>query len=803
MKRKYVQAMMAATAILLSVSVPATSVWAAVPEKEQTVYVNADENGNAEKVIVSNWLKNPGKEDILTDQTSLSNIQNVKGEETFSQDSNGKITWKAGGNDIYYQGETEEELPVSVKMTYFLDGKEIEPSELAGKSGKVKIRINYENKTGEGNEVCTPFLMVTGMILPSEKFTNVEVENGKVISDGQNNIVVGMGFPGLADSLKLSETKGLEDKKIPDYVEITADVQNFSLALTATAATTGTLNELGLSDIDSMDELQESLDTLSESSKALVEGSEALQDGIEQLDSSADTFVEGLSSADDGAGQLKTGIDTMNDKKGELLAGADQLVTGIEELGSGAGTLEKGVTSYTGGVSKLAEGIGQVDAGAADLKSGMDELNEKKGELVTGVSALAAGTKELEAGAETLQEGIEAYTGKVSELSGGLQELYGNIDNYAEMFQSLTEKLPGLMSGINGAKSYADIAVQALDSVSETDVNALSEEATRQAQEAAAEKLQAANAQQAESLQKALSVEGLTEEQKLAIQSCFGEISTNAGDVSVTIPEHMVNGNEEISQQLTTARNNLNQISQELSKAMIDESSMESIGNAFETLKGGLGKLAAGSKELCKNNDTLNGGAKALSEGSESARQGTEALESGASALNGGISQLAAGAESLAAGTQQVKEGANALLANNIALNSGAKQISQGSTALLAGGNSLKIGANTLGNGMSLLAGGANELKDGTALLAAGGKQLKNGTTELKSGSGELADGMKKFDEEGIQQLVSVMEDGIQDVLERLTDVADADKAYHAFDGGDKDMNGSVKFIIETAGIEE
>ena len=59
MKRKYVQAMMTGMAAMLAVTVPVTTVAAATPEKEQTVYVNADQNGNVEKVIVSNWLKNP------------------------------------------------------------------------------------------------------------------------------------------------------------------------------------------------------------------------------------------------------------------------------------------------------------------------------------------------------------------------------------------------------------------------------------------------------------------------------------------------------------------------------------------------------------------------------------------------------------------------------------------------------------------------------------------------------------------------------------------------------------------------
>ena len=187
---------------MLAVTVPVTTVAAATPEKEQTVYVNAEQNGNVEKVIVSNWLKNTDKESTLEDNSELNDITNVKGEESYTQGSNGKLVWAADGNDIYYQGETSKELPVSVKMTYFLDGREISAADLAGKSGKVKIRIDYTNNSsrnakinGKKETIYTPFMMATGMILPTDTFTNVEVTNGKVISDGNNNIVLGIGFP--------------------------------------------------------------------------------------------------------------------------------------------------------------------------------------------------------------------------------------------------------------------------------------------------------------------------------------------------------------------------------------------------------------------------------------------------------------------------------------------------------------------------------------------------------------------------------------------------------------------------------
>ena len=157
-------------------------------DKEETVYVLADANGNANDVTVSTWLKNSDGAEGLNDKTNLTDIQNVKGYEEYKDNGDGTITWAANGSDIYYQGKSNEELPVDVKVTYKLDGEEIEPSELAGKRGKVTIRFDYTNNTkktvtvdSKNTEVISPFVMLSGMILPVDKFSNVQVENGKVI----------------------------------------------------------------------------------------------------------------------------------------------------------------------------------------------------------------------------------------------------------------------------------------------------------------------------------------------------------------------------------------------------------------------------------------------------------------------------------------------------------------------------------------------------------------------------------------------------------------------------------------------
>ena len=883
MKKKQVQALLAGMSAMMAVMLPATSVLAAVPEKEQTVYVNADENGNSQDVIVSNWLKNQGKEQELTDKTNLTDIQNVKGDETFEQKSDGTIVWNTDGGDIYYQGKTQEELPVSVKLTYYLDGKEISAKDLAGKSGKLKIRIDYENKSkevkeiqGKQEEICTPFMMMTAMILPAETFSNVEITNGQIISDGNNDIAVGVGFPGLAESLKLQDVEELKDVDFPDYAELTADVKDFSLAMTATVATTGLLDDLDLANVNSTEDLKEQMETLADSSQALVKGSSELQSGIATLDSSADTFVSGLTKVDDGTAALKNGIDTMNSKKGELLDGVTKLTDGMKALQSGSAGLQDGVAAYTDGASQLGAGIAQTAEGAAALNQGIQELNDKKTVLTDGAAKLAKGASDLDAGAGSLASGVQAYTAGVEQLHAGISALDEKVAGGAGQLAGAEQAMGTIVSGakdlISGAgkleegmkgaagsvdtvkkqvESYANAAakeseltsqamaviqnyidVQAQPKASAEDINNQANAAV--AAENASVNAQA-NAQMQEKVSAALAAAGVSAEQQSAVMSALGGISVGiqtSANISVPqtasdadtiaqlngIKRGMETGKAAFSTDtLTGIHNQLGVMAGQCETAAQGAASlqtgvtefaaaaepMKDLSGMMQELAKATGQLKQGSTALCSKNEELNNGAASLSAGAGELNHGMTTLSGGTQQVSAGISKLAEGSNQLAVGTAQLKTGSETLLSNSTALNQGASQLNVGAGQLLQGGEALASGAQTLGNGITQLANGAVSLKDGTAALASGGKQLKEGTTKLNEGSTELAEGMEKFDEEGIQKITKLLGDDLQVILDRLHAVTDADSAYKAFDGQNENGSGKVKFIIETAGIEE
>ena len=233
-------------------------------EKTETVYVIAKADGTPEKVIVSDWIKNTGKADKITDKSNLTDIENVKGDESYSIDEKKMVQWDAKGNDIYYQGKGNAgTLPVGVSVKYMLDGKPVSAEELKGKSGKVTIRFDYTNRqfetvkiNGKDEKIYVPFAMLTGMMLDNDKFRDVEVTNGKVINDGSRTYVAGFAFPGMQESLGLDK----KEMELPTYVEVTAEVQDFELATTMTVATADLFGDLDTGKADKkLDDLDKKL----------------------------------------------------------------------------------------------------------------------------------------------------------------------------------------------------------------------------------------------------------------------------------------------------------------------------------------------------------------------------------------------------------------------------------------------------------------------------------------------------------------------------------------------------------------
>lgn len=278
--------------------------------KEETVYSKLDSNGNVYEQIVNEHIQNENQEKLINDLSDLLNIKNTSGEEEYTQNGT-SIVWNAEGSDIYYQGETQKELPIECKITYTIDDKEITAEELAGKTGKVKIKIEYINKdkhvvniNGKKEELYTPFVVVCGTIIDNENNRNITITNGKVIDNGDKTTVVGIAVPGMQESLGISSNK----INIPDTIEITMDATDFTLSSIVTYVTPKVIEDSDLELFNNIDSIYNQVNTLQDASKDIEEGANALKEGSNGLTEGSQKLKNGASSAYNGAKMIKSEV---------------------------------------------------------------------------------------------------------------------------------------------------------------------------------------------------------------------------------------------------------------------------------------------------------------------------------------------------------------------------------------------------------------------------------------------------------------------------------------------------------------
>lgn len=359
-------------------------------QKEETVYVIAGADGNPSEVIVSEWLKNLNGENKIQDYSNLNDITNVKGYEDYTLNKDGSMVWNTDGKDIYYQGSSEEELPIGVRVTYRLDGRRMEPDEIKGKSGQVEITYEYINNTdriitvdGKKEHVKVPFTMLTGVILPNETFSDVEVENARLFSEGNNTIILGYGFPGLYNSLKYDEFKdSLDEEKrekaenldIPDHVTIRANVKDFELKSTMTVALPDVLQDVDFTDNINTDDIKDDMDELADATEELLDGTREILDGVYDLK--------------DGTGEMRDGVSELKDGTRDIKDGTEDIERGSKDLMEGAWDMREGACEAYGGSKKLYDGTKKVKNGLGDAYSGAKQLNTGAKSAVSQLSGM-------------------------------------------------------------------------------------------------------------------------------------------------------------------------------------------------------------------------------------------------------------------------------------------------------------------------------------------------------------------------------------------------------------------------------
>ncbi|MCI5937796.1 MAG: hypothetical protein MRZ36_07375 [Eubacterium sp.] len=565
--------------------------------KQESVYVLAGTDGGVNSITVSDWLQNAKDANgDITDSSDLTDIVNVKGNETFTQ--NGKeISWTSSDNDIYYQGKSNKDLPVSMSITYELDGKEIKASELPGKSGKLKMHVTYTNKSktkkkinGKEEEIYTPFVMVTGMILSTDNFANVEIDNGKVINDGSNCIVVGMGLPGMAESLDLDKD---DADKIPSDFTMTADVTDFSMGNTFTFASANLFNDVDLDDVEDLDDLEDQLDKLTDASEKLVDGSEKLSKNLKKYNSKMGELKKSLKTYQkDGVKKLTNGISTLAKNGPALVKGVNQYVNGVNSLASGT-------KAYIDGADKIASGNKQLYEAVKDMPSQINTFDEG---LLTYTSAVdAMGTTE---NVTKLKSGASAVAGGIGSVNTGLKQLQESYANNDAMIAQLKQTEAALTAAGQDASTITTLRV---------------------------------------------SLEKITAGQKAAIEKLIESTSETST---------LQTGATAVSNSVATVMDGLQTLSKSSSKLTSASSTLKT---SVPTLVSSAKQLKEGGEKLTKNDKALKTGANKLVKSGKTLKSSAKQLNKGMTALNKGGKSLGAATVKLVSGVKQLTDASGKL----------------------------------------------------------------------------------------------------------------------------------------------
>ncbi len=436
------------------------------PDKEESVYVEADASGKAEDITVNVTLKNPGDDQPITDVTNLKGIRNKEGDEEFTESADGKLTWENHGEDIVYEGTSSSLLPVNVAVTYYLDGSEVSPEDLAGKSGEVKIRFDYqvdaEEKVTvreEARNADVPFVCMTMMVLPDEHFDSIRIDNGKMVSMDEQTIVIGYAVPGLAESMNLAGHEMTEEIDVPEYVEVTAYATDFELDFTATVVSNGLFKEIEDDDLKDFDEMMDDMDELADASKELVDGTKELADGAKTFSDYLSQYTEGVSAVSKGLSKLSDGTKTLNDNKDSLADGAQQLRDGLSQMDE---SLQQYDFDGEAMMAQMTAEIQETIETAVAAAVAQIQANASEGARGSAYAAALAAFSENEAFAALSDEEKEALAGQIAagtqENFNALMAQQAEAGAAAEVSETTTEETSGTETGTDSLAGSTDLA---------------------------------------------------------------------------------------------------------------------------------------------------------------------------------------------------------------------------------------------------------------------------------------------------------------------------------------------------------
>ena len=577
--------------------------------KDETVYSKMDSNGKNYKTIVSTHIKNTENADLINDLSDLLNVKNTSGDETYTQDGN-KFVWNANKNDIYYQGESSKELPIECNVKYELDGKELSASEIAGKSGKVKITLQYTNKeertvdiNGKKVKMYVPFVVLAGTIIENENARNIEVSSGKVVDDGSKTVVVGMAMPGLQESLGLSD----DEVEIPSNVEITMDATNFETSSIMSYVTPKVLEEDDLKVFDNLDEIYGKVNTLQTSMNQIQDGANTLKDGTTQLATGANTLKDGVTTAYNGAQTISSDVakstQSLKNDKSEALDSKT-----LESIKKQAAESSKLTDEQKAQIKAQAQTSAVLtDEQKAQIKAQAAQrakLTEGQKAEITALAKQGAVLTEKQKAqiTEKAKDGAQLTEAQKTAIITNAQANYPAITEAEKTLLIVTAQNTATQTAVNTALATAENTAK--QTAVATALNVAQQVATQTAETTAVETAQ-----------------------QIATQTAVTTALTTAQSTATTTA---------MQTSTTVAKQVGNQAKKTFTNQVVSQ--MSTLGNGLNQLTSGLSELNNGATTLANGTNQVNDGAATLAEGIKTFNE--EGIKKICNYINGDVKDL-------------------------------------------------------------------------------------------------------------------------------------------------------------------
>lgn len=767
---KYLTKSVAATIsalLLLGCAAPAFAADATV-EKKETSYLILNADGSVQEQITSDWLHSDDGFDAVTDESDLSDIQNLKSD-VMPEQSGNTLKWTTDETDIYYQGKNSAQAPVGVSIEYTLDGKAVTADELKGQSGHLVATVKLTNNTGEEvtvngkkRTVYTTFFTVAAAVLPSENFKNITTEHGLVESDSKTQVACYLAMPGMKEAVSdlLPDSFDKLDDLMLDTLTLEADVTDCTVP-TFLFAAAPSLSDLDLDEVS--DELGDTMDELTDAIDQLKDGSGALDDAVGTLVESLDTFASSYSQFDAGVDSALSGTQTLANGTENLLENAQLLATKTGELSLGAIQLQNSTAQLAGVMNQqLVPGLVEASEKKIALEDKMAELSGKLETVeIPDMTALKA---QLGAGAEQVFDGAASGAAKAASEAAASNAAKAASQKTAEEIKGSVQQAAD--NTTVGADQVADQAAALSTDVFQggyktalkellSDPNFL----TENQKNAILAKIDAPASPSSEITDTVTAK--LSDAATVAVKAAMGQVvsdidsDTIASTVGPKVAEQVapiVTEKVTSSDDLAAAKQSA---VQQVAAAIPDINTDE-----LKSLMGEFKDLSSQAGEMMDSVDTLTG-----------------ALYNAENPAD----------------TNTVVGAANAISDGAAKLGSGASQLATGTSAFATGVGTLDAGTNQLLSGMETLSSSSKTVSNAIGQFQSGGAELKDGTSELSDGMTEFSDTINdKLD--GLSEITDP-DSTLARVIDIMKDRADSFKGSGRADGTDM----TVSYVMRTA----